>query len=238
MTTKLNMVKPAPYLGITSDQNLNFNIQTNNIICNKANRALGALKRASPFLHIDTRVLMFNTMVLPHLDYCCTIWGTTSDTNIGKLQKIQNRDMLIILQCHPRTHIAYMLSNLKWLSIKQRIMFLTAVLVFEIMHSKTPNYMSHWLVPVSHLYGTRRSTTGDLFVPRSHPNSLTTKGTRLWNQLPASIRTLPNLKTFKKATAFFIALNSTSTNQHYISHIHKHFHNISSWLHIPSYHLT
>ena len=104
-----------------------------------------------------------------------------------KLQKIQNRGMRIILQCHPRTHIADMLSNLKWLSIKQRIMFLTAVLVFKIMPSKTPNYMSHWLVPVSHQY---------LFVPRSHQNSLTTKGTRLWNQLPTSIRALPNLKTF------------------------------------------
>ena len=60
---------------------------------------------------------MFNTMVLPHLDYCCTIWRTASDTNIGKLQKIQNRGMRIIWQCHPRTHIADMLLNLKWLSI-------------------------------------------------------------------------------------------------------------------------
>ena len=164
------------YLVITIDQNLNFNIQTNNI-CNKANRALGALKRAAPFLPIDTRALMFNTMVLPHLDYCYTIWGRTSDTNIGKIQKIRNRGMRIILQCHPRTHITDMLSNLKWLSIKQRIIFLTAVLVFKIMHSKTTNYMSHWLVTVSHQYGTKRYTSGDLFVLRSHANSLNTKGT-------------------------------------------------------------
>ena len=79
---QIEHVEASPYMGITIDQNLNFNIQTNNI-CNKANRALGALKRAAPFLYIDTRALMFNTMVLPHLDYCCTIWGTTSDTNIG-----------------------------------------------------------------------------------------------------------------------------------------------------------
>ena len=173
---QIEHVKASPYLGITIDQNLNFNIQTNNI-CNKANKALGALKKAAPFLPINTRALMFITMVLLHLDYCCTIWGTTSDTNIGKLQKIQNRGMRIILQCHPRTHIADMLSNLKWLSNKQRIVFLTAVLVFKIMHSQTPNHMSHWLVPVSHQYGTRRFTSGDLFAPRSHPNSLTTKGT-------------------------------------------------------------
>ena len=203
---QIEHVKASSYLGITIDQNLNFNIQTNNI-CNKANRALVALKRRAPFLPIDTSALMFNTMVLPHLDYCCTIWGTTSDTNIGKLQKIQNHGMRIILQYHPRTHIVDMLSNLKWLSIKQRIKFLTAVLVFKIMHAKTLNCMSHWLVPVSHQYGTRRSPSGDLFVPRSHQNSLTNKGTRIWNQLPASIRALPNLNTLKKVTAFFIAHN-------------------------------
>ena len=180
---QIEHVKASPYLGITINQNLNFNIQTNNI-CNKANRALGALKKAAPFLPIDTRTIMFNTMVLPHLDYCCTIWRTTSNTNIGKLLKIQNRGMHIILQCHPRTHIADMLSNLKWLSIKQRIMFLTVVLLFKIMHSKTPNYMSHRLVPVSHQYGTRRSTSGDLFVHRSHPNSLTTKDSGISYQHP------------------------------------------------------
>ena len=47
-----------------------------------------------------------------------------------------------------------MLSNLEWLSVKQRIMFLKDILVFKIVHSKTPNYMSHSLVPVSHQYGT------------------------------------------------------------------------------------
>ena len=35
-----------------------------------------------------------------------------------------------------------------------------------------------------------------------------------------------------------ISIISTSTNQHYTSHIHKHLHNISAWLHILSYHLT
>ena len=67
---------------------------------------------------------------------------TTSDTNIGKLQKIQNRGMRIILQCLLRTHIADMLSNLKWLSIKQRIMFLTVVLVF-IMSYEFQNSQLH-----------------------------------------------------------------------------------------------
>ena len=137
-------------------------------------------------------------MVLPHFDYCCTSRGTTSDTNISKLLTNQNRSMCIILQCHPRTHIADMLSSLKWLSIKQRVLFLTVVLVFKIIHSKTLNYMSHWMVPVSHQHGTRGSTLCTKITPEfTHHNRDST-------QLQTSICTHPNLKIFKKSTIFFI----------------------------------
>ena len=128
-------------------------------------------------------------------------------TYLGKQPKIQNHSMRIILQYHPRTHIADMLSSLKWFSIKQINIFFTVIMVFKMMHSNTPNYMSHWLVPVPHQYGTRGSFFVNHFVPRSHPGSLATTGTRLWNQLPTSIRTLPNLRPLKKGTAFFIAHN-------------------------------
>ena len=148
-----------------------------------------------------------------------TIWGTTSDTNIiGKLQKIQNRGMSIILQCHPRTHIEDMLSNLKWLSNKQRIMFLTAVLVFKIMHSKTPNYMFHWLVPV-HISTVQGDPPPGTFLYPDHTQI------RSLPKALDSIQTLPKLKTFKKTTAFFIAHDFNI----YYSQIHITFINQDYW---------
>ena len=167
---------------------------------------------------------MFDTIVLPHLDYCCNIWGTTSDTNKGKLQKIQNRGMRIILKCHPRTHIADMLSNLKWLSIKQRIMFRQLSWYSKLCIPKLQiTCLTGW--SLFHI------STGIFLYPDHTQICSLTKCTRLWNQLPASIRALP-----KKQQLSSLHIISTSTNQHYISHIHKHLHNISAWLHI--YHPT
>ena len=120
--------------------------------------------------------------------------------------------MRMILQCHPRTHIADMLSNPKWLSIKQRIMFLTAVLVFKIMHSKTANYMSHWLVTVSHQYGTRRSTSGDPDHTqiRSLPKAL---DSGISYQHPFELS--QTSRHSKKPHLSSLHIISTSTNQHY-----------------------
>ena len=50
---QIKHVENSPYLGITIDPNLNFNIQTNNI-CNESNRELEALKRATFFFPLRT----------------------------------------------------------------------------------------------------------------------------------------------------------------------------------------
>ena len=41
----------------------------------KANRSIGALKRAASLIPPETCKLMFNPIVLPHLDYFCMVSG-------------------------------------------------------------------------------------------------------------------------------------------------------------------
>ena len=58
-------------------------------------------------------------------------------------------------------------------------------------------YMCHWSVYVPHQFGTWGYSTVDVFLPNSNSNTPTTTDTRLWDQLPTSIRTLPiNLRIF------------------------------------------
>ena len=112
--TKIQQVQSTrPYLGVTIgiDQNLTFQLQVDNVI-NKSNHALGALKWAANYIPWDTRITTYNVLVLPHLDYCATIWAAAGDGQIQRLQKIQNRGMRIILKCPHRTHIQDMLSKL------------------------------------------------------------------------------------------------------------------------------
>lgn len=204
--TPLEQVSSCCYLGVTIDQNLDFAEHIDKV-ARKASRALGALKRASRYIHQDTRATMYNTLVLPHLDYCCTLWGNSGKNKIQRLQKIQNRGMRIVLQSHPRTHIKDMLGELRWLSVKQRILFLNCVFIFKILNGLTPSYLTPLLSQTTHQHRSRASTLNNLFVQRAHPRSLTTTGTALWNSLPVCIRSLPKLTSFKGACAKHIALS-------------------------------
>ena len=53
--------------------------------------SLSKLQRVSQFLPTPTRVKIYNTLVLPHLDYCCVLWHSCGSVLTQKVEQIQMR---------------------------------------------------------------------------------------------------------------------------------------------------
>lgn len=83
------------------------------------------LYRIAEKLPFETKKIVFNTIILSHFQYCSTIYFKCTKEQIGRLRKIQNRGMRIILNCEYLTPREYMLKTLNWLSISQLIKFNT-----------------------------------------------------------------------------------------------------------------
>ena len=60
---------------------------------------------------------MFNPIVLPHFTYCDNIWASSYETNISRLQKLQNTCAGIILNENRRSHVQPRLDSLSWMPI-------------------------------------------------------------------------------------------------------------------------
>jgi hypothetical protein len=54
-------------------------------------------------------------------EYCASIFVSLGETNVQRLQKLQNQGMRIILRCDRRERIVNMLEALQFMSIKERI---------------------------------------------------------------------------------------------------------------------
>ena len=67
----LSQTDHCKYLGTTIDSNLNFKQHISDIIL-KCNKAIGVMKRCSNYIPSDTLKNLYNTLMLPHLDYCST----------------------------------------------------------------------------------------------------------------------------------------------------------------------
>jgi hypothetical protein len=184
----ISPVEKTDYLGITIDNELAFKPQFDKTIA-KLNRSVGVLRRISPFIPVSTRKTLFNTLVLPHYDYCSTVWCTLPKTYIMRLQRIQNRGMRTILNAHPRSHATDLLNSLNFMSIHQRLVFNRCTLMWKSIHHQAPTHLSELFSSLhsKSTHNTRSSAKLNVFLDRSHPKSFQHTGSRAWKYI------VPNL---------------------------------------------
>ena len=91
------------FLGISIDNNLTWKAHIN-YITTKISKGVGVLLRLSKELSYNILFLIYNTILLPYLTYCCITWGFTHQTYVNKILAIQEKAMHIIIhspfQCH------------------------------------------------------------------------------------------------------------------------------------------
>ena len=77
-------------LGIKIDRSLSWHSQVDKAL-KKCNTLLFFLDRIKQYLSIPIRKLFYNAYILPHLDYCCTIWGNTIADSIDAVVKLKKK---------------------------------------------------------------------------------------------------------------------------------------------------
>ena len=92
---KIESTDNIKYLGLKIDSSLNWKEQVNKI-SSKISREIGMLTHSKRYLPLYTIQRMYNSIVDPHLRYCCSVWGCAGDSIIKKLQKLQNRATRVV----------------------------------------------------------------------------------------------------------------------------------------------
>lgn len=189
------------YLGV---QNFNFVIK-------KVAKKVGLLGRLSKKMTAWSIITVYKAIIAPHIDYCSSMLFMNTDSELSKLQVLQNKVMRLILKCSKYTHIKDMLSALNFQSVKQRIIFNTLVLIFKIKNQLLPNYLNSILKLNSDVHERsmrRRSQFRlPLFLRSRSQNSVFYRGLKLFNELPDEIRRCVNLMQFKKSCSIYVKMN-------------------------------
>ena len=206
----IDQVEHLTYLGVEIDSRCNFNVYISNLV-KKINRSIGVIKRCAIYLPLTTRKTLYNSLILPHIDYCSTVWSCTSQTNLIRLQRLQSRAMRVILRANPRTSIDDMLDKLRWMSVKQRLFYNYMILMCRIAHEAVPGYLLQFVkfAHEQHEHATRSATQNNLFIANGHKHSLFHNGALEWNSLPSDLRNIPKLPTFKNNLTKYVFSNCT-----------------------------
>ena len=109
----INQVKEAMSLGLVIDEYLSWTKHIEEI-SKKIYSAIGALKRIRPFISESTALLIYRALILPHFDYCSSVWGELNFILSDKLQKLQNRAARVITRSCYDTSASFLLNRLHW----------------------------------------------------------------------------------------------------------------------------
>lgn len=195
------------YLGVLIDNKLNFNNNVN-YICKKMSKKYGLLCRISKYLNINSKITIYKSIISPHIDYCSSLLFLSNETQLKRLQKIQNKIMRVVIGCSRYTSIASMLETLQWLSVKQRIYYNTMIFIYKIYYGLLPQYLSCHLSIISdhHNFNTRNKSnfTVPFYTKKFSQNSLFYKGVQLYNNLPTTVKTSRSLPIFKRECVQYI----------------------------------
>ena len=122
------------YLGVTINQCMTWHDHISTI-AKKVNQRLGVLRRVKHMLPLQARVTLYNSLVLPLLDYGNIVgWGVGGDKNSSTLikyvQTLQNKAAKIILDHHPQSSATEALDSLGWkpLHLRRRFHRCTTIL--------------------------------------------------------------------------------------------------------------
>ena len=96
------------FLGVTLDEQLNWK---KHIKCSKT---VGILNKLKLILPINIKILLYNTLLIPHINYCLMAWGF----NCNRLYTLQKKAIRIISQSKYNAHTSPLFKKLKLLKLQ------------------------------------------------------------------------------------------------------------------------
>ena len=184
--TKLDTVNGEKTLGVILDKHLSWDLQVDYLI-KKLNSRVCLLKRAKNHLTVHCRKLLYNALIQPVLEYCCTVQGNCAR---------------IILDASVSDNSVKLFSKLGWLPIDDIIRTKKLYMLHKISLGHCPDYFASYIkyLKDTHNYNTRASKRNTVLLPSykrtAGCKTFQVSSIRLWNNIDLDVRNILSHKRF------------------------------------------
>ena len=184
-------------VGLWVDENLNFNYHVNKVVshCFKLLKDIGRVRMLLSKKHLE---MLVHSVISTRFDYCNSTLFGMSESNLDKLQRVQNAAARMVVGKRKRDSISNDIKNLHWLRVRSRIIFKFLLLTHKSVHGRCSKNLQ---LPYK-LYNCRPGDLLKLATKRCKTKygerTFGWAAPRLWNALPLKIRVEGSTELFKK----------------------------------------
>ena len=192
----------ARNLGVMFDNQMTMEKHISSV-CRSTHFQLRNIGSIRHLLTESSAAQLVHSLVSSRLDYCNSLLLGIPDSQLKRLQRIQNHAARIVARVARNDHITPTLKRLHWLPVRQRITFKTLLLTFKCIHGMAPSYLCDLLSRKETSYQTRSNQGTLLVVPKTSNRStfgerrFSVQAPMLWNKLPLDIRQCTKVDSFK-----------------------------------------
>ena len=161
----------------------------------------------------NTRLMVANGIVISKVCYLIQLWGGCEGYLLHSLQVLMNRAARSVTGLSGFTSTKRLMDSCGWLSVKQLVVYQSVIMIHKTLKTGSPNYLFNRL-STSYTYNTRQDYSGSIrqdetfssssSLPRS---SFRFRGAMDYNRIPASVRAIFNITTFKVKLRQWVKMN-------------------------------
>ena len=183
------------------DQHLTFDSHVGNV-CKAAYFHIRGLRHVRSAKSRETANTVACAIVGSRLDYCNSLLAGIFSKNLDRLQRVQNTLARLVTGTQRREHITPVLAELHWLPVRARITSKISTIVFKLRQNRQPSYLAELIQEHDSTRRLRSSTQSQLIEPdyclKIGQRSFRYVATNTWTNLPASLKLVNTLETFRK----------------------------------------
>ena len=127
-------------LGVNLDDELNFRDHIRGM-CKKLGGMIGILRRLKNLIPVNARLLLYKSVILPHLTYCHLVWHFCSASDVRKFERLQERALRLVYNTTADSYDT-LLKRAKLTTLQNRRLQDILILMFQVKNELVMNYIS------------------------------------------------------------------------------------------------
>ena len=206
-------------LGVHVDENLFWNNHFQQV-SKKISSYRWLLSQIRTYLTKQHRLLYYNAYIKSHLEYCCVVWGNSTNFNTYKIEKLQRRACKLIL-ANDYTTLENARKQLHILSFEETMFIHKAKIMYKIANNVAPIY----LIDLFQIRGNannlnntqlklRSMSNRNFLIPKPKinlfQNTFSYSAALVWNSIPLWIKNSSTIESFTNNCLKWMNSNSIS----------------------------
>ena len=197
----LEKVASTKFLGIIIDSKCTWRAHATAVTLKLA-RGIGVLNLVKHILSTKTLLMLYYSMLYPHIYYCLIVWGCAAESVLHCLRVVQKRAIRLICNAEYNAHTQPLFARLNLLTINDVFLLQTAMFMGKVKFKMLPlKCLNYFIISNAICYG--RRAVSYFKIPTAHSlfksRCISVRGPTLWDALPPLIVNSSSLFELKHA---------------------------------------